>query len=171
MFLSLAGILGAYAFWVYLRVELAVPAARSLAVVRASVLALVLLLLFDPRLPFDATGTGSAPWVLLDASMSMTVEGREGSSPKEVAAERAAELETEGWEVFRFGNGDLTRQVNDTQRASEGLISELAPSLQLAAESGAKAVLVLSDLRFTDPVAIQSTLDVITVAVQFEDLS
>ena len=143
MFLSFAGILGAYAFWVYLRVELAVPAARSLAVVRASVLALVLLLLFDPRLPFDATGTGSAPWVLLDASMSMTVEGREGSSPKEVAAERAAELETEGWEVFRFGNGDLTRQVNDTQRASEGLISELAPSLQLAAESGAKAVLVL----------------------------
>ncbi|MBR43703.1 MAG: hypothetical protein CME18_04750 [Gemmatimonadetes bacterium] len=171
MFLFLAGILGAYAFWVYLRVELAVPTARRLAVVRASILALVLLLLFDPRLPFDATGAGSAPWVLLDASMSMTVEGREGPSPKEVAAERAAQLETEGWEVFRFGNGNLTRQVNDTQRAGEGLISELAPSLQLAAESGAKEVRVLSDLRFTDPVAIQSTLDVIPVAVQFEDLS
>ena len=171
MFLFFAGILGAYAFWVYLRIELAVPATRRLAVVRALILALVLLLLFDPRLPFDATGAGSAPWVLLDASMSMTVEGLEGSSPKEVAAERAAELGTEGWEVFRFGNGDLTRQVNDKQRASEGLISELAPSLQLAAESGAKEVRVLSDLRFTDLVAIQSTLDVIPVAVQFEDLS
>ena len=109
--------------------------------------------------------------MLLDASMSMTVEGLEGSSPAEVAAERAAELETEGWEVFRFGNGNLVRQVNETQRASEGLISELAPSLQLAAESGAKEVRVLSDLRFTDPVAIQSVLDVIPVAVQFEDLS
>ena len=171
MFLSFAGILGAYAFWVYLRVELTVPAARSLAVVRASILSLVLLLLFDPRLPFEATGAAPTPWVLLDASMSMTVEGLEGSSPAEVAAERAAELETEGWEVFRFGNGNLVRQVNETQRASEGLISELAPSLQLAAESGAKEVRVLSDLRFTDPVAIQSVLDVIPVAVQFEDLS
>ena len=171
VFLFLAGILATYAFWVYLRVELTVPAARSLAVVRASILSLVLLLLFDPRLPFEATGAAPTPWVLLDASMSMTVEGLEGSSPAEVAAERAAELETEGWEVFRFGNGNLVRQVNETQRASEGLISELAPSLQLAAESGAKEVRVLSDLRFTDPVAIQSVLDVIPVAVQFEDLS
>ncbi|HCK60851.1 MAG TPA: hypothetical protein DHW11_06460 [Gemmatimonadetes bacterium] len=171
VFLFLAGILATYAFWVYLRVELTVPAARSLAIVRASILSLVLLLLFDPRLPFEATGAAPTPWVLLDASMSMTVEGLEGSSPAEVAAERAAELETEGWEVFRFGNGNLVRQVNETQRASEGLISELAPSLQLAAESGAKEVRVLSDLRFTDPVAIQSVLDVIPVAVQFEDLS
>ena len=171
VFLFLAGILATYAFWVYLRVELTVPAARSLAVVRASILSLVLLLLFDPRLPFEATGAAPTPWVLLDASMSMTVEGLEGSSPAEVAAERAAELETEGWEVFRVGNGNLVRQVNETQRASEGLISELAPSLQLAAESGAKEVRVLSDLRFTDPVAIQSVLEVIPVAVQFEDLS
>ena len=171
VFLFLAGILATYAFWVYLRVELTVPAARSLAVVRASILSLVLLLLFDPRLPFEATGAAPTPWVLLDASMSMTVEGLEGSSPAEVAAERAAELETEGWEVFRFGNGNLVRQVNETQRASERLISESAPSLQLAAESGAKEVRVLSDLRFTDPVAIQSVLDVIPVAVQFEDLS
>ena len=91
VFLFLAGILATYAFWVYLRVELTVPAARSLAVVRASILSLVLLLLFDPRLPFEATGAAPTPWVLLDASMSMTVEGLEGSSPAEVAAERAAE--------------------------------------------------------------------------------
>ena len=171
IFMALAGVLTTYAFWIYLRVELVVPSARPLAFVRAAILVLVLLLLFDPRLPSGSAELDSGRWVLLDASMSMTASGLDGLSPAESADARAAELAIEGWEIFRFGDGSLRRQVEEVSGVSDGLLSELAPALHRAAESGAKEVRVLSDLRFADAVAIQSTLDLLPIDADFEDLS
>ncbi|MGY8779386.1 MAG: hypothetical protein ACKVIN_14875, partial [Longimicrobiales bacterium] len=80
LFLGLAAALVAFAFWVYLRVELSVEGARRLAVVRSIVLVTILALLFDPRLPSAAPGGVSGRWVLLDASLSMSTVDESGAS-------------------------------------------------------------------------------------------
>ena len=171
LFLVLAGALTTYAFWIYLRVELAVPAARRLAIVRAVTLVLVLVLLFDPRLPSNGPGGDSDRWVLLDASLSMTAAANDGRTPADVAAARAAELSGDGWTVVRFGDGNLLPPSDDEGSGSDGLVSELAPALQTVAEAGAREVRVLSDLRFTDGVAIQATVEALPIVVELEDLS
>lgn len=172
LFLALAGALTAYAFWVYLRVELNVPAARRLAAVRAAVLVLVLLLLFDPRLPASGPGGDSGRWVLVDASMSMAARRADGSTPWDDAVARAAELERDGWTVVRFGDGSLVRGADGLGEGEpEGVVSELAPALQTAAESGAREVVVLSDVRFADAVAIRSALEELPIAAEFETLA
>ena len=58
-FLILAAGLIVYSLWIYLRVDLAVPIARWLALVRAAVLVTVLTLLFDVRLPMG--GSAGSP--------------------------------------------------------------------------------------------------------------
>jgi len=171
LFLVLAGALTTYAFWIYLRVELAVPAARRLAIIRAVTLVLVLLLLFDPRLPTNGPGGDSGRWVLLDASLSMTAAATDGRSPADVAAARAADLQGDGWRVVRFGTGTVLPLSNAEVPGSTGLVSELAPVLRTVAEAGAREVRVLSDLRFTDGVAIQTTVETLPITVAFEDLS
>lgn len=171
LFLVLAGALTTYAFWIYLRVELAIPAARRLAIVRSATLVLVLLLLFDPRLPTGGPAGDAGRWVLLDASASMTATGADGSTPSEAAAARAQELAAQGWTVVRFGNGTVTPLAPGEEAVSDGLASELAPALQTAAESGARDVRVLSDLRFTDGVAIRSAVEALPLSLEFEDLS
>jgi hypothetical protein len=154
LFLVLAGALTAYAFWIYLRVELSVPAARWLAVVRSLALIVLLLLLFDPRMPVNGPGGVPARWALLDASLSMNAAQAVGASPWAAGVARAQALQAEGWNVVRFGAGGLT--TFDPETAPDGLVSELAPALQAAAESGAREVRVLSDLRFTDGVAVRA---------------
>jgi hypothetical protein len=127
LFLVVAAALAAYAFWIYLRVELAVPAARRLAVVRACVLALLLLLLFDPRIP-SGGGRGSATrWVLLDASSSMSATDAEGRSAWEGAAARARELDAEGWKVVRFAGAGLEAGAGMLDEPT-GLGSRLGPA-------------------------------------------
>lgn len=171
LFLILAGALTTYSFWIYHRIELAVPAARRLAIVRSVTLVLVLLLLFDPRLPMSTTGGGSGRWILLDASLSMTATGADDTTPSAGARARAQELKDQGWTVVQFGNGRVTTHADGDGSTHDGLVSELAPVLRTAAESGAREVRVLSDMRFTDRVAIQATLEELPVSVEFEDMS
>lgn len=167
LFLVLAAALAAYAFWIYLRVELAVPAARRLAIVRACVLALLLLLLFDPRIP-SSGGRGSAPrWVLLDASASMSAIDAEGRSAWEGAAARARELDAEGWNVVRFAGIGLEGGASMLDEPT-GLGSRLGPALQAAAEGGAREVRVLSDFRLEDAVALRAVLEALPLGVTFE---
>ena len=167
LFLALAGGLTGYSFWIYLRVDLAVPAARRLAVARSATLVLLLALLFDVRLP--ALGVSGAParWVLLDASLSMSAEAALGASAWAAASQRAAELEADGWHVARFGDGSL-ESITDSGSEPSALGSRLAPALAAAAEAGALEVRVLSDLRFEDAVAVRASLTVLPLAVDFE---
>ena len=102
LFLILAGALTTYSFWIYHRIELAVPAARRLAIVRSVTLVLVLLLLFDPRLPMSTTGGDSGRWILLDASLSMTATGADDTTPSAVARARAQELEDQGLSLIHI---------------------------------------------------------------------
>jgi hypothetical protein len=166
IFAGLAGALVAYAVWIYVRVELPVAGARRLAAVRAVVLVVVLALLFDPRLP-GLQGGVAERWVLLDASLSMsTADGSEGSSWT-AASIRARELAADGWSVARFGDVDLV-PVFGAPGEPDRLTSLLTPALTAAAESGAREVIVLSDMRFQDAVALRAAVEALPVVVDFE---
>ena len=72
LFIALSSALLLYPYWVYRRVELPIASSRWLALIRASVLLMLLALLFDLQIPVGDSGnpTGEG-WVLLDASISM----------------------------------------------------------------------------------------------------
>lgn len=167
LLLALAVGLVAYSFWLYLRLEIAVPAARWLAAARATALVLVLLLLFDVRLPTGVGGGGAQDWVLLDVSLSMAATPPSGPSAWEQASERARDLEDEGWKVATFGEAvDLAGL--DERGDPEALRSLLAPALDRAAEAGVRRVRVLSDFRLEDAVAVRSALASLPLEVELE---
>ena len=145
---------GGFAAWIYVRRELPIPGRGLLGTIRALILALVLLLLWDPRLPGDPrSGTSEGRWVLLDASVSMSAGASEVGPNWAVALERAGELAEAGAQVLVFGETPQIVAFDslDTLRPVESA-SRLAPALARAAEAGARDVTVLSDLRLDDPV-------------------
>ncbi|MGD8320203.1 MAG: hypothetical protein PVJ02_07110, partial [Gemmatimonadota bacterium] len=135
LFLLLAGALGAYAFWVYLRAELPVGGRRLLALLRTAVLLLVLALLFDVRLPWASPPGARGRWALLDASLSMGAG--DGGAWRE-ASERARALASEGWTVVPFGQG----VASDDPSTPEQIHTDLAPALTRATEAGVGEVRV-----------------------------
>jgi hypothetical protein len=167
LLLALAAGLVAYSFWLYLRLEIAVPAAKGLAALRAAALLLVLLLLFDVRLPAGGAGGASDEWVLLDASLSMSATPPGRASAWGEASERAAELEGQGWQVVPFGGaeGGLALEGATEPAASRTL---LAPVLARAAEAGVHRVRVLSDFRLEDAVAVRSALESLPLEIELE---
>lgn len=168
LFLALAAGAVAYSLWLYLRVEPPVAWARRLAVVRAAALVVLLLLLFDVRVPGALSAGGrSDRWALLDASLSMGAEAASGTSAWDAARARADELERAGWDVVAFGGGTRLGGADDDARPSQ-LTTLLAPALRRAVEAGVTRVRVLSDLRFEDAVAIRSALGSLPLDVEFE---
>jgi len=166
-FVVLAAALVAYAFWVYLRVELSVPWSRSLAAARAVALVVILALLFDVRLPATGLGASSQRWALLDASLSMGARAPDGTAAWDAALQRAEELEDDGWRLVAFGSaagGDAPEGVAEPEEAA----SLLAPALRRAAEAGVRRVRVLSDLRLQDQVAVRASLGSLPLDVEFE---
>lgn len=162
LFLALALLLTGYALWVYRRLELPVRGGRWLASLRAASLLLILLLLFDVRIPGAAVG-GAPRWALLDASRSMSADdGRAWSD----ALERARSLEAEGWTVVRFSGGSL--DSDSLAGAPVGVRSLLALALERAAEAGATRVTVISDMRLEDPVQASGALETLPVAVELQ---
>ena len=166
-FFALAAALTAYSFWIYSRVELAIEGALRLAVVRAATLVVVLLLLFDPRVPAADGGAGPTRWVLLDASLSMEALGSDGVSAWEEALARATALEADGWRLAPFGEA-APRSDARAAAGPDQLHSLLAPALAQAAEAGAREVTVLSDFRFEDAVAVQAAMESLPLDVTFE---
>ena len=145
---------GGFAAWIYVRRELPIPGRGLLGTIRALILALVLLLLWDPRLPGGPrSGTSEGRWVLLDASVSMSAGASEGGSNWAVALERAGQLAEAGAQVLVFGETPQIVAFDslDTLRPVASA-SRLAPALARAAEAGARDVTVLSDFRLDDPV-------------------
>jgi hypothetical protein len=168
LFLALAAGAVAYSLWLYLRVELAVRGARRLAVLRAAVWLVLLLLLFDVRLPAALGADGTARrWVLLDASLSMGAATPDGGSAWSDAVSRAGELDRSGWDVVAFGGGTELGDLPSDAEPSE-LTSLLTPALERAVESGVTRVRVLSDLRFQDAVGVRSALESLPLDVDFE---
>jgi hypothetical protein len=164
LFLSLAAAAASYALWVYSRVELPVKGARWMALARVAALVIILTLLFDPRLPGTGQSGVSGRWVVLDASLSMMASSGD-RTPWNLAQARAQELSQDGWTVVRMGE-DLDTETTQ----AEGVESQLAPVLERAAESGARDVVVLSDLRLADVAAVQAALESLPLSVTFEEV-
>ena len=148
---------GGFAAWIYVRRELPIPGRRLLGTIRASVLVLVLLLLWDPRLPRgQGSGTSVGRWVLLDASASMSAATSEGGSDWASTLERAGELARAGAQILLFGETPRVVPLDALATLLPGAsASRLAPALARAAEAGATDVTVLSDLRLDDPVEVE----------------
>ena len=161
---------GGFAAWIYVRRELPIPGRGLLGAIRGSILVLLLLLLWDPRLPGGrGNGTSEGSWVLLDASASMSAGASEGDDNWTVALERAVELAEAGAQVLVFGE---TPQIVALESLDTLLplasASRLAPALARVAEAGARAVTVLSDLRLDDPVEAELTVGRSAVGVRIE---
>ena len=148
-----AGAVG-FAAWIYVRRELPIPGLGLLGALRALVLVLVLLLLWDPRLPGGPRGgTAEGRWVLLDASASMSAGASEDGADWASTLERAGELAGTGAQVLLFGETPRVVPVDSLGAVLPvASASRLAPALARAAEAGATDVTVLSDLRLDDPV-------------------
>lgn len=130
------------AFFVYARREPPGRGRRVLAVLRGLVLALLLLLLFDPGLPAHVGGGGGRV-VLLDASLSMQAPARAGETRWDAAVRQARAA---GGRILLFG--DRVRAVPTDSLATTVPVdahSRLAPALRAVAETGATEVRVLTD--------------------------
>ena len=163
----------AFSFWIYLRREVPVGGRRLLAGVRAAVLALLVLLLLDPTVPGRGPGARApARWVALDASLSMAVAGPGEPSPWERAVTAARDLSDEEVQIVAFGaespGEPSPAALLEGAPSLDG--SRLAPLLERALESGASEVVVLSDLRLEDPVAVRALLGRGNLGVRFEDV-
>jgi hypothetical protein len=159
--------------WNYFHREVKVGGRWLLAAVRATTIALIGVLLLDPSIPAPPRATGgAATWVALDASLSMSVAGEGETPPWERALARARELQGRGNTVATFGSG-LHFTAEDPallERGPRESASQLAPLLERALEAGAGEVIVLSDLRFADPVAVRGLLERGGISVRFEDM-
>ena len=151
---------GGFAWWIYSRREVAIPGRKILGIARALILALVLLLIWDPHLP-DVTGTFASGnhWVLIDGSTSMGVgpSGEQGTwSP---VVDRARELADQGARVLVFGEIPFEMVTDSLEFLTpHESRTRLAPALARVIESGATGVTLLSDLRFDDPIEVQQVV-------------
>ena len=141
---------------------------RYLWPLRAVTLLIVLVLLLDPSVPWPGTAGLATRWVLLDASESMAAGGE--SAPWPEAVRRAEELRADGWRVVTFGAVvDHAPEASDL--APTGRATRLGPALAVAAESGAREVRVLTDMRIEDVVAVRAALEGSGLGVTFEQLA
>lgn len=164
---------GAFAAWVYLRREPPVARRAVLAVLRAATLLLLVLLLWNPRLPPQMVGVRAPPpVVLLDASLSMSARDSSGAVAWEGAAARAREAAADGASVLLFGSRVRADGVGmrDSVRAPGDEGSLLAPALERAAALGGSEIQVLSDLRLDDPLGATRAIRELEVPVRFERL-
>ncbi|WP_405285506.1 hypothetical protein V3331_07860 [Gaopeijia maritima] len=151
-----------YALYVYRLRELPIRGRGVLAALRAAILVGVVLLLADFALPTPGGGGPPRQWVVVDSSPSMAVAGASGETP----GARALNALPGGSDVrvTSFGGaGD---------RAADGVLtgSRLAPVLRRAAESGAREVQVVTDLRIADLTEVTALRETLALDVRFVDV-
>lgn len=120
------------------------PAGRGrlvLALLRGSVLAVLVLLLFDPMLPGGRSDEERV--VLLDGSLSMRLQGPDGRSRWEEALGLGVVQGADRVAIFGAGPAVPTAEA---ARVSPSLPeSRLGPALRAALESGARSIVVVTD--------------------------
>jgi hypothetical protein len=137
-----------FAYWIYQTREVIVPGIRVLTTLRASALALVALLLLNPTVPWGASSPAGS-WTLLDASLSMMAG--EGRTAWDVALDETSALARAGSRIVAFGERTGTTNLDELgARGASQVASRLTPAIEIAAEAGATAVTVMSDLRIED---------------------
>lgn len=148
---------GGFCGWIYFRREFAVRSRGFLLAARLVAVAGVVALLWNPVLPAAGRAAGPERYLILDASASMSALTEDGAPVWEAAAERARELADGGARllVARDGVHAPEPAALDTLQPT-GTASVLAEAVAVAAEAGAREVVLLTDRRLHDPVATAS---------------
>ncbi|HUH13608.1 MAG TPA: VWA domain-containing protein, partial [Longimicrobiales bacterium] len=138
----------------YRRREPDVPGRAVLLGLRVLALALLLLLLFDPRM--EAPGrprAGAAPAVVVDRSLSMALPLTPGAERTrwQAALEAVADIGPSAVLVTGDGGGPGPLAPDSLRRLAPELpTSRLSPALRAAVEAGARRVVVVTDGRLED---------------------
>jgi hypothetical protein len=144
---ALAGVLLLYRRWE--------PRGRGrllLGALRWAAFLVILLLLFNPVVPRPAPAEPAR--VLLDGSLSMTTPERSGVTAWQEAVARARQLGV--GDVLVFGGTPHPVTLGALPSYSpDASTSRLEPALRVAAEQGARRVLVVSDGRIADAAAAE----------------
>ncbi|MEE2669701.1 MAG: hypothetical protein VYD78_06840 [Gemmatimonadota bacterium] len=170
MFVVLVVGVGAFAWWIYSRREVAISGRKTLGITRALILVFVLVLIWDPRLP-DATRafTSGDRWVLIDGSTSMGVGPSGEQGTWSLILDRARELADGGARILVFGEIPFEALSDSLESLTpDEARTRLAPALARVIESGATDVTLLSDLRLDDPIEVKQMVGRSSLQVQIE---
>lgn len=162
---------GGFFWWIYYRREFSVPSRGMLLAARLVSLLGVVLLLWNPAAPWGAER--SAPrFVILDGSASMAASGPEGVPLWDVAAERAQRLvRGQGYRLLVAGPGVEPTDLDAlSTRSPRGGSSTLTGALSVAAEAGARDIVVLTDRRVEDPLASSALARRLGLSVRVDSL-
>jgi hypothetical protein len=136
---------------------------------------LLLLLLFNPSVPWGSPGGSPERWVLVDASASMGARLIPGDGPPDASSGRTPwdrvrdRVDASASPLLLFG--EEPRRVDSLPGTLEaGAGSRLGPALRRAAEGGAREVRVLTDLRIEDGGAARTEARRLALEVEVEDV-
>ena len=164
-------LVGLWVAWVYRSRELPIPGRGGLAALRIAVVAIVILLLADPLLPGGAAAGPVTRWLVVDASRSMGVSGESAESPWERARTRVGEADDRTRvALLQDSMGSVANRDSVLAGGPVEGASRLAPLLRRAAESGAREVTVVSDLRIADGLEVAALRDALGVELRFVDV-
>lgn len=171
LLIALLLLAGGFCGWVYFRREFAVRRRGLLLTARLVTVAGVVALLWNPAVPTGGPGAGPERYLVLDASASMSALTTEGEPIWGEAVTRAAALAAEGARllVARDGVHAPDPAVLDTLQPA-GARSLLAEAVTVAAEAGAREVVLLTDRRVRDPIATASVARRLGVSVSADTL-
>lgn len=153
LYLLIAGAISGAAFLHYRLREPGGTGRRLLALLRGAVLAVLVLLLFNPRVP---VGRASAPSLLalVDGSASMALPDTAGGTPWRAALDAVETLHPD--RVVVAGAAGAA-PIHET--TPDGRDSRLGPALRAAAESGADRVILWTDGAVEDASEIRRLAD------------
>jgi hypothetical protein len=156
------------AYWFYRRRETPGRGRTLLSILRGAAIAVLLLLILDPKLPGAVRANGEA--VLLDGSLSMRMpSGDSGTTRWSQAAARARALSSGPVIVF----GDAAHQVAPDSLASiepAATRSQLLPALQAVAEAGRTRATVVTDGGLSDADEVMRWLSRLGVELKVEPI-
>ena len=157
LLIALLLLAGGFCGWIYFRREFAVKRRSLLLAARLVAVAGVVALLWNPLVPTGGPGGGPERYLILDGSISMAALTPTGAPVWEAAVARAAELADGGTRLLVAHDGVHAPDpatLDSLQPA--GTRSALAEAVTVAAEAGAREVVLLTDRRLRDPVATAS---------------
>ncbi len=164
-------LVGGFCTWVYFRREFAVQRRASLLAARLVAVAGVVALLWNPVVAGDVRGGGPDRYVIVDASASMGARTANGEAVWESALGRARAWVDDGARLLVVDAGVPAVAVDSlNQLAPSAVSSRLSEAVAVAAEAGAREVVLITDRRLDDPVATAVTAQRLGVGLAVDTL-